>query len=66
MLSADVTIDNCLVSQLTLCLLSKVTLETKSSFRGKKPLSMTHQHYLSIAPELPTPASPVISEKIKA
>lgn len=56
LLSSDVTIDNCLASQLMLCLISEVTLEMKSSFRGKNPADMTHQCYLSEAPAISTPA----------
>lgn len=48
-----------------LCLVAKVTHETKSSFRGKKnPMSLTHQHHCFVAPELSPPASPGTSEKI--
>lgn len=68
MLASDMAIDHCLVSQLMLCLIPKVTHETKSSFRGKNknPMSITHQRYLSVAPELSIPALPINSEKIKA
>lgn len=68
MLASDMAIDYCLVSQLMLCLIPKVTHETKSSFRGKNknPMSIAHQHYLSVAPELSILALPINSEKIKA
>ena len=68
MLASDMAIDHSLVSQLMLCLIPKVTHETKSSFRGEKknPMSITHQRYLSVAPDLSIPALPINSEKIKA
>lgn len=65
LLSSDVTIDNCLASQLMLCLISEVTLETKSSFRGKSPADMTHQCYLSGGTGGLYPRSPAVSQKIK-
>lgn len=61
--------DNCLVSQLMLRLISKVTLETKSGFTAKKkthkkPADVTHRRYLSEAPAIPAPArSPVSGDQ---
>lgn len=67
LLSSDATIDKCLVSQLMLRLISKVTLERKSSFTGKNPAEMTHQRYLPKHRSTGDfyPHSPAMSQKIK-
>lgn len=37
-----------------------------SEGKKKNPMSITHQRYLSVAPDLSIPALPINSEKIKA